>query len=159
MDKTSNSLQSQKKPDIGNNRNFSQSSSVNRNQSNNSNQGSYVGKQPKCNKCMFHHRGSCTRVCDRCNKVGHMAKDCRVWLPKPPQQQERQQPQPKQGNRKGCFQCGDEGHFNRDCPQLNRDAGNNNNTGNDNNGKMVGTGHVEEYLLLALGKLAMMATL
>ncbi|XP_021985184.1 uncharacterized protein LOC110881132 [Helianthus annuus] len=119
-DKVSNSNQSQKKLDNGSNHSFSQSSTVNQNQTNNSNQGSYAGKQPKCNKCNFHHRGPCTRVCHRCNKVGHMARDCRAQFPKQqqqqppqqqPQQQERQQPQQNRENRKGCFQCGDKGHF------------------------------------------------
>ncbi|KAM0068127.1 putative retrotransposon gag domain-containing protein [Helianthus debilis subsp. tardiflorus] len=43
MDKGSNSAQPQKKTDAGSNRSFSQSSSVNQNQSNKSGQGSYAG--------------------------------------------------------------------------------------------------------------------
>ncbi|XP_022014954.1 protein kinase 4-like [Helianthus annuus] len=98
-DKVSNSNQSHKKPDNSINRSFSQSSSVNQNQSNNSNQGSYTGKQPKCNKCNYHHRGPCTRICHRCNKVGHMARDCKAPLPKQQQQQPPQQQQPQQQER------------------------------------------------------------
>ena len=43
MDKGSNSAQPQKKTDTGSNRSFSQSSSVNQNQSKKSGQGSYAG--------------------------------------------------------------------------------------------------------------------
>ncbi|XP_022007221.1 uncharacterized protein DDB_G0286175-like [Helianthus annuus] len=147
VDKASNSVQSQKRADTGNNRSFSQSSLVNQNQGNSSGQGSYAGKLPKCSKCNYHHRGQCARVCHRCNKVGHMARDCRVLLPNPPQpsqQQGRQQPQQNKGIRKGCFQCGAEGHLKRDCPLLNQNAcgnnnGNNNNAGN-NNGNNGGNG-------------------
>ncbi|XP_022027365.1 uncharacterized protein LOC110928650 [Helianthus annuus] len=88
-DKATNSNQSQKKLDNNNNNNsrsFSQSSSVNQNQNNSQTSGSYAGKQPKCNKCGFHHFGSCNRTCQRCDKVGHMAKDCRASYPKQQQQ-------------------------------------------------------------------------
>ncbi|KAJ0589702.1 putative transcription factor interactor and regulator CCHC(Zn) family [Helianthus annuus] len=84
-----------------------------------------------------------------------MAKDCRAPFPKQQQQQnqqqqqhqQRQQPHQNQGNRKGCFQCGDEAHIKRDCPQLNQNANdttnrqnNNNNAGNNNNGNNGGNG-------------------
>ncbi|KAJ0955677.1 putative nucleotidyltransferase, Ribonuclease H [Helianthus annuus] len=96
--------------------------------------GGYKGNHPKCNRCSLHHSGPCTRGnCHRCNKPGHVAKDCRSAYPvnqnrQQPQQNQRQQ----QGNNKGCFQCGAEGHFKKDCPQLNQN--NNNNQGNGNNG-------------------------
>ncbi|XP_021986290.1 cold shock protein 1-like [Helianthus annuus] len=132
---------SQKRADTGSNRSFSQSSSVNQNQGNSSGQGSYAGKLPKCSKCNYHHRGQCTRICHRCNKAGHQARDCRASFPnpqQPSQQQGRQQLQQNQGIRKGCFQCGAEGHIKRDCPQLNQNAGGNNNGNNNNAGNNNG---------------------
>ncbi|KAJ0884299.1 putative transcription factor interactor and regulator CCHC(Zn) family [Helianthus annuus] len=145
-DKASNYSQQQKRANNNNNnRNFNQSSSTNQNQGSTQNQGSYLGKQPKCNKCNYHHHGQCTKTCQRCKKVGHMAKDCRAPFPKQQQQQQqRQQQQQHKGNRKGCFQCdrmgcfkcGSEDHFKRDCPQQNQNAnnsGNDNTTGNHNN--------------------------
>ncbi|KAM0025105.1 putative transcription factor interactor and regulator CCHC(Zn) family [Helianthus debilis subsp. tardiflorus] len=136
-DKASNYSQQQKRANNNNNnRNFNQSS-TNQNQGSTQNQGLYLGKQPKCNKCNYHHHGQCTKTCQRCKKVGHMAKDCRAPFPKQQQQQQqRQQQQQHKGNRKGCFQCGSEDHLKRDCPQQNQNAnnsGNDNTTGNHNN--------------------------
>ncbi|GJS47010.1 putative reverse transcriptase domain-containing protein [Tanacetum coccineum] len=37
----------------------------------------YGGNLPKCTKYYFHHNGSCTQKCHKCNKVGHFARDCR----------------------------------------------------------------------------------
>nr|GEY26317.1 hypothetical protein [Tanacetum cinerariifolium] len=34
----------------------------------------YNGNFPKCTKCHFHHNGPCTQ---KCNMVGHFARDCR----------------------------------------------------------------------------------
>ncbi|KAJ0716539.1 putative transcription factor interactor and regulator CCHC(Zn) family [Helianthus annuus] len=99
----------------------------------------YQGNLPKCHNCNRHHSGQCNKGrCQRCLKMGHEAKDCRsprpanqnqqLQLPAPQNQQQR-------GNR-GCFQCGAECHFKRDCPQLNQNQNrnNNNNQGNGNNG-------------------------
>ncbi|XP_021985008.1 uncharacterized protein LOC110880882 [Helianthus annuus] len=95
-DKATSASQSQKRPDNSNNRNFSQSSSVNQGQSSNPSQGSYVGRKPKCNKCVYHHHGPGVRACHRCDKVGHMAKHCRAPYPKQQQQQNQQQQQQHQ---------------------------------------------------------------
>ncbi|KAJ0492843.1 putative nucleotidyltransferase, Ribonuclease H [Helianthus annuus] len=144
-DKASSAGQTQKRPDNYSNRGTSQSSSINQGQGGSQSQGQYAGRKPRCNKCGYHHFGSCGRTCNRCGKAGHEARDCRAPQPKHQQQQnqqnQRQQgqpPQQNQGFRKGCYQCGDEGHFKRDCPQLNQNANdnnrpNNNNTGNNNN--------------------------
>ncbi|KAJ0532171.1 putative transcription factor interactor and regulator CCHC(Zn) family [Helianthus annuus] len=92
-------------------------------------QSGYKGNHPKCNQCGFHHSGPCTKgTCQRCNKPGHAAKDCRSLYPA----NQRRQNQQQQGNNKGCFQCGAEDHFKRNCPQLNQNQ-NNNNQGNGNN--------------------------
>ncbi|GKD29658.1 putative reverse transcriptase domain-containing protein, partial [Tanacetum coccineum] len=36
----------------------------------------YDGPLPYYNKCKLHHEGPCTVKCGKCNKVGHMARDC-----------------------------------------------------------------------------------
>ncbi|XP_022019754.1 homeobox protein 2-like [Helianthus annuus] len=144
-DKATSVSQSQKKPDNNSTRSFSQSSSVNQNQ-NHSQTSGYVGKQPKCNKCGLHHYGPCGRACQRCGRVGHMAKDCRAPHPanqhqQSQHQQQRQQPQQNRGNQRGCYQCGNEGHFKKDCPQLNQNANNNNGGNRQNNNGGNNNGH------------------
>ncbi|GKA48554.1 putative reverse transcriptase domain-containing protein [Tanacetum coccineum] len=37
----------------------------------------YSGSLPKCSKCNYHHNGLCAPRCHKCNKVGHLARDCR----------------------------------------------------------------------------------
>ncbi|GKE12037.1 putative reverse transcriptase domain-containing protein [Tanacetum coccineum] len=34
-------------------------------------------KNKRRNKCKLHHEGPCTVKCGKCNKVGHMARDCK----------------------------------------------------------------------------------
>jgi hypothetical protein len=57
----------------------------------------YTGTKPFCSKCKRHHDGPCGTPCDKCQRYGHLAKDCRA---------------------KACFECGTVGHYRNVCPQL-----------------------------------------
>ncbi|GJV84550.1 putative reverse transcriptase domain-containing protein [Tanacetum coccineum] len=37
----------------------------------------YGGSRPLCPKCNYHHDGPCAPKCYKCNKYGHLARDCR----------------------------------------------------------------------------------
>ncbi|GJX88530.1 putative reverse transcriptase domain-containing protein [Tanacetum coccineum] len=37
----------------------------------------YRGSKPLCSKWNYHHDGKCAPKCHKCNKVGHLAHDCR----------------------------------------------------------------------------------
>ncbi|GKA51682.1 putative reverse transcriptase domain-containing protein [Tanacetum coccineum] len=76
----------------------------------------YAGNLPKCNRCNLHHHGPCPQKCQRCQRIGHMEKDCRVRLQ-------------GAGNdllqNVTCFGCGEKGHYKDKCPK----AGNQQNDG------------------------------
>nr|GEY67550.1 hypothetical protein [Tanacetum cinerariifolium] len=77
----------------------------------------YEGPRPLCTKCNYHHDGPCAPKCHKCNRFGHLSRDC------------RNPPNVNIGaNQRGnvCFECGAQGHFKRECPKLK----NNNNRGN-----------------------------
>ncbi|GJW95963.1 putative reverse transcriptase domain-containing protein [Tanacetum coccineum] len=75
----------------------------------------YKGPRPLCSKCNYHHDGPCAPKCHKCNRFGHLSRDCR----NPPNVNTR-------ANQRVCFECGAQGHFKKDCPKLK----NNNNRGN-----------------------------
>ncbi|GJT64919.1 putative reverse transcriptase domain-containing protein [Tanacetum coccineum] len=37
----------------------------------------YGGSKPLCSKCVYQHDGQCAPKCHKCNRVGHLARDCR----------------------------------------------------------------------------------
>nr|GEY52227.1 hypothetical protein [Tanacetum cinerariifolium] len=37
----------------------------------------YEGSKPLCSKCNYHHDGPCASKCHKCNRVSHLACDCR----------------------------------------------------------------------------------
>ncbi|GJY29997.1 reverse transcriptase domain-containing protein [Tanacetum coccineum] len=37
----------------------------------------YGGSKPLCPKCNYHHNGLCAPKCHKCNRVGHLARDCK----------------------------------------------------------------------------------
>ncbi|GJR13796.1 putative reverse transcriptase domain-containing protein [Tanacetum coccineum] len=41
----------------------------------------YAGNLPKCNHCNFHHSRRCPPKCQKCQRTGHLEKDCRAILP------------------------------------------------------------------------------
>ncbi|GKB01940.1 putative reverse transcriptase domain-containing protein [Tanacetum coccineum] len=92
----------------------------------NSDRKPYVGPKPLCSKCNYNHEGPCPPRCNNCKMVGHLAKDCKS---RPANNNNHNNNNNNQkGN--GCYECGAQGHFRRNCPKLkNNDRGNQ--AGND----------------------------
>ncbi|GJU99545.1 putative reverse transcriptase domain-containing protein [Tanacetum coccineum] len=63
--------------------------------------GQYEGPRPWCSKCNYHHYGPCASKCHKCNRFGHLSRDCKT--PK------NANPGANQGGN-GCFECGAQGH-------------------------------------------------
>nr|GEV06020.1 hypothetical protein [Tanacetum cinerariifolium] len=64
----------------------------------------YAGTLPLCNKCKFHHNGSCTTKYVNCKKVSHLIRDC--WNPTVTSIQKTIT----------CYECRNQGHYKSDCP-------------------------------------------
>ncbi|GJZ18122.1 putative reverse transcriptase domain-containing protein [Tanacetum coccineum] len=88
----------------------------------NSDRKPYAGSKPLCSKCNYNHEGPCPPRCNNCKKVGHLAKDCRS-RPANTNNNNRNNNNNQKGN--GCYECGAQGDFKRNCPKLK-----NNNRGN-----------------------------
>ncbi|GKB92375.1 reverse transcriptase domain-containing protein [Tanacetum coccineum] len=66
----------------------------------------YAGTLPLCNKCKFHHNGQCTVKCANSKRVGHLTRDCRS-------------PAATNNQRNlTCYECGNQGHYKSDFPEL-----------------------------------------
>ncbi|GJS70669.1 putative reverse transcriptase domain-containing protein [Tanacetum coccineum] len=101
----------------------------------------YAGSKPLCPKCNYNHNGPCTPKCHKCNKFGHLARDCRNSASVNPGNNQG-------GNGTGqgptCFDCGVQGHFKSNCPKLKNNNNNNhrNQGGNANApAKVYAVGH------------------
>ncbi|GKF07354.1 putative reverse transcriptase domain-containing protein, partial [Tanacetum coccineum] len=76
----------------------------------------YGGSLPKYSKCNYHHNGPCAPKCHKCNKVGHLARDCKSSGNANTGNNQRTSGANQRGN--GCYECGAQGHFKRECPKL-----------------------------------------
>ncbi|GJS76712.1 putative reverse transcriptase domain-containing protein [Tanacetum coccineum] len=96
----------------------------------NSDRKPYAGSKPLCSKCNYNHEGPCPPRCNNCKRVGHLARDCRI---RPANNNNNNNNRNNNNNNQqgnGCFECGAQGHFKRNCPRLrNNDRGNQ--AGND----------------------------
>ncbi|GJU19743.1 reverse transcriptase domain-containing protein [Tanacetum coccineum] len=88
----------------------------------------YRGSKPLCSKCNYHHDGQCALKCHKCNRVGHLARDCRSPSNFNTANNQRGT---RAGQKATCFECGAQGHFKRECPKLK----------NNNRGNPVGNGN------------------
>ncbi|GJU64162.1 putative reverse transcriptase domain-containing protein [Tanacetum coccineum] len=90
---------------------------------------SYGGSRPLCPKCNYHHDGPCAPKCYKCNKYGHIARDCRGTGNA---NNINNQKGTGSGQKPTCFECGAQGHFKKECPRLKNNKGNRGNqAGND----------------------------
>ncbi|KAJ0796101.1 putative transcription factor interactor and regulator CCHC(Zn) family [Helianthus annuus] len=107
----------------------------------------YLGTKPRCDRCKFHHDGRCPRPkCDKCGKEGHNKETCWARYANRGRNGNYHQggnnnqggnhKNNQEGNNnnnnnnneggngngrgQGCFNCGDMGHFRKDCPKENQ---------------------------------------
>ncbi|GJU44174.1 putative reverse transcriptase domain-containing protein [Tanacetum coccineum] len=89
----------------------------------------YGGSLPKCSKYNYHHNGPCAPKCRKCNKVGHLARDCRSSGNANAGNNQRATRANQKGT--GCYECGAQGNFKRECPKLkNKNCSNQGGNGN-----------------------------
>ncbi|GJX09350.1 reverse transcriptase domain-containing protein [Tanacetum coccineum] len=74
-----------------------------------------TGTTPKCTISNFYHppEAPC-HTCFNCNRLGHLAKDCRV-VPRNMNPVNARNPTA----REACFECGGIDHYKSACPRLN----------------------------------------
>nr|GFC46802.1 hypothetical protein [Tanacetum cinerariifolium] len=76
----------------------------------------YGGSKPLCSKCNYHYNGLCTPKCHKCNRVGHLAHDCRSSTDA---NTTNIQKGTGASQKATCYECGNQGNYKRDCPERN----------------------------------------
>ncbi|GJS16274.1 retrotransposon protein, putative, ty3-gypsy subclass [Tanacetum coccineum] len=80
----------------------------------------YGGSKPLCPKCNYHHDGPCAPKCHKCNIVGHLVRNCR----RPTNDNTTKNQRGTRTSQKvNCYECGNQGHYRRDCPERKNQIG------------------------------------
>nr|GEZ46161.1 putative reverse transcriptase domain, ribonuclease H-like domain, aspartic peptidase domain protein [Tanacetum cinerariifolium] len=74
----------------------------------------YGGSKPLCSKCNYHHDGPCAAKCHKCNRVGHLARDCRSSTNA---NTTNIQKGTGASQKATCYECGNQRHYRRDSPE------------------------------------------
>ncbi|GJS75563.1 putative reverse transcriptase domain-containing protein [Tanacetum coccineum] len=88
----------------------------------------YTGSLPLCTKCNYHHKGPCAPRCNKCKRIGHLARDYRSSGPNNNNKNHGNSGATQ--NAVTCYECGVQGHIKRDCPKL-KNGNRGNQRGND----------------------------
>nr|GEW79756.1 hypothetical protein [Tanacetum cinerariifolium] len=99
----------------------------------NSDMNIYTGSKPICSKCDYHYEGPYPSRCNNCKRVVHLTRDCRSRPANANNNNtttnnNRNNNNTNNNNNRnnsnnnqkgnGCYECGAQGHFKRNCPKL-----------------------------------------
>ncbi|GKF58713.1 putative polyprotein, partial [Tanacetum coccineum] len=74
----------------------------------------YGGSKLLCFKCNYYHDGPCAPKCHKCNRVGHLARDCRSSTNA---NTTNNQKGTRACQKPTCYECGNQGHYKIDYPE------------------------------------------